>query len=471
MMNIVHITPEIYPFTKYTSVSEAVYTLATELAVDNNVYVFAPLYASIDIEKFNLVPNGLKTWVDASYTVYEYDIFEVEIDNVKYVFFKNDTLFSRIGIYGSGTFDYADNDLRYATFCQAAMNYIKYHDIPADVLHSHEWSTALIPVYKNVNYADMDCKTILTIHSSENIGVFSKFCLESINLPWSLYNINELEYFDGVCFLKGGVVHADYVTTVSPTFANELSKQESGLGLDWLFSKHSNKLGGVLKGINYSILDPENGETTVANFSVDDISGKEKCRQHICEKYGLNPELPVISHVSSFAPTKGVELILDALPDMAKMDANIILLGYNVNPANNTIVCTKNELYDNVRIMMEEETDALIDLFAATDIILAPSLYEPRGEQVMVGVRYGAIPVVRDTGGLADVVSEAVKSGVGFIFEDFKREAMYSALKDAVEIYNSNRREEAVKKLMSLEYSSKNTAKQYRKLYKEITEV
>lgn len=469
-MNIIHIVPEVHPFSNYSSLAATTGSLPRKMAqMGHKVTVISPFYSFVDKEKYNIVPMDLKTWVDVGFTVYEFELFKVVYKDITYIFFKKEELFSRIGIYGSGTFDYADNDIRFGTFMQAAMNYIRYHNIPVDILHCHDWSTALIPVYKKLHHNELPCKTVFTVHSIENLGVFNKFSIESLNLPWDIYNIDNIEYYDNISFLKGGIVFSDSVTTISPSFAKELTSPEYGLGLDRLFENHTEKLVGILNGISYKRWNPEADHLIPATFSINDLAGKAECKKAISKSFGLNPDYPLVSFVSKLLPARGIELIIDAAREFDKLDVNLIIMGHN-NPNYTGAFQDIKDNVKNVRLVFGNYSDTCHGVYAASDIVLVPSLYEPCGVSSFIGMRFGAIPVVRNTGGLKDCIADAVKDGVGFVFEDFSVESMMEAINKAAKICRSEKRSETVNKLMGYDNSWLKPTQKYLDLYKSLVE-
>ena len=467
-MNIVHITSEVLPFSYAGSMAETLFCLPyAEKRAGHQVTVLSPLYASVDTVKHNIKSLQLKTWVNAGFAVYEFEIFETYLNDIRYVFFKNDELFNRAGLYGMVKFDYADNDIRFGTFSQAALNFIKYHNIDADILHCHNWQTALVPVYKKLNYSDLTCKVVLTIHSVDNLGVFNKFTLEALNLPWDIYNIDNIEYYDNISFLKGGIVFADAITTLSPTFAKELINNGGGIGVEEIFYNHAHKLVGILNGICSMIWNPAEDTNIEKNFSADDISGKNVCKNALCSELGLDQNLPLVVFIQKMLPERGLDLVLNAAEEFADNNINLIIFGPNSSDYVNKIQEVK-EKYNNIKIIFNDHANKSQKEYAAADIVIMPSLYEPCGSSLMIGMRYGAVPVARHTGGLVDGSKEAVEKGVGFTFDDFSVDAMMKAVKKAVELVKSDKHDEVVKTLLQIDNSWQKASEKYIELYRKI---
>lgn len=471
-MNIIHITSEVLPFSNSSSLAETLFCLpfATKRA-GHEVSVFSPLYASIDTAKHNIKSTQLKTWVNAGFAVYEFEIFETYLNDVRYIFFKNDELFNRAGLYGMGTFDYADNDIRFGTFSQAALNFLKYHNIDVDIIHCHNWQTALIPVYKKLHFNDLKCKTVLTIHSVDNLGVFNKFTIEPLNLPWEIYNMENIEYYDNISFLKGGIVFADAITTLSPTFAKELIQNGGGIGVEEIFSNHTEKLEGILNGICSMIWNPQEDTNIPAFFSKEDISGKNVCKNSLCSELGLDPKLPLVVFIQKLIPERGLDLVLNAVEDFVNNNINLIIFGPNyTSDYNQRFQEIKDKYSSHVRIIFSDHANKSQAEYAAADIVLMPSMYEPCGSSILIGMRYGAVPVARKTGGLVDGSKKAVEEGIGFTFDEFTSTAMMQAVKKACELVTSDKRDEVVKKLLAIDNSWQNATKDYIKLYKRLLE-
>ncbi len=467
-MNIVHITSEVLPFSYAGSMAETLFCLPyAEKRAGHQVTVLSPLYASVDTAKHNIKSLQLKTWVNAGFAVYEFELFETYLNDIRYVFFKNDDLFNRAGLYGMVKFDYADNDIRFGTFSQAALNFVKYHNIDADILHCHNWQTALVPVYKKLNYSDLSCKVVLTIHSVDNLGVFNKFTLEALNLPWDIYNIDNIEYYDNISFLKGGIVFADAITTLSPTFAKELINNGGGIGVEEIFYNHAHKLVGILNGICSMIWNPAEDTNIEKNFSADDISGKNVCKNTLCSELGLDQNLPLVVFIQKMLPERGLDLVLNAAQEFADNNINLIIFGPNSSDYINKIQEIK-EKYNNIKIIFNDHANKSQKEYAAADIVIMPSLYEPCGSSLMIGMRYGAVPVARNTGGLVDGSKEAVEKGIGFTFDDFSVEAMMKAVKKAVALITSDKHDEVVKTLLQIDNSWQKASEKYIELYRKI---
>lgn len=467
-MNIVHITSEVLPFSYAGSMAETLFCLPyAEKRAGHQITVLSPLYASVDTAKHNIKSLQLKTWVNAGFAVYEFELFETYLNDIRYVFFKNDDLFNRAGLYGMVKFDYADNDIRFGTFSQAALNFVKYHNIDADILHCHNWQTALVPVYKKLNYSDLSCKVVLTIHSVDNLGVFNKFTLEALNLPWDIYNIDNIEYYDNISFLKGGIVFADAITTLSPTFAKELINNGGGIGVEEIFYNHAHKLVGILNGICSMIWNPAEDTNIEKNFSADDISGKNVCKNTLCSELGLDQNLPLVVFIQKMLPERGLDLVLNAAQEFADNNINLIIFGPNSSDYINKIQEIK-EKYNNIKIIFNDHANKSQKEYAAADIVIMPSLYEPCGSSLMIGMRYGAVPVARNTGGLVDGSKEAVEKGVGFTFDDFSVEAMMKAVKKAVALITSDKHDEVVKTLLQIDNSWQKASEKYIELYRKI---
>ena len=467
-MNIVHITSEVLPFSYAGSMAETLFCLPyAEKRAGHQVTVLSPLYASVDTAKHNIKSLQLKTWVNAGFAVYEFELFETYLNDIRYVFFKNDDLFNRAGLYGMVKFDYADNDIRFGTFSQAALNFVKYHNIDADILHCHNWQTALVPVYKKLNYSDLSCKVVLTIHSVDNLGVFNKFTLEALNLPWDIYNIDNIEYYDNISFLKGGIVFADAITTLSPTFAKELINNGGGIGVEEIFYNHAHKLVGILNGICSMIWNPAEDTNIEKNFSADDISGKNVCKNTLCSELGLDQNLPLVVFIQKMLPERGLDLVLNAAQEFADNNINLIIFGPNSSDYINKIQEIK-EKYNNIKIIFNDHANKSQKEYAAADIVIMPSLYEPCGSSLMIGMRYGAVPVARNTGGLVDGSKEAVEKGVGFTFDDFSVKAMMKAVKKAVALITSDKHDEVVKTLLQIDNSWQKASEKYIELYRKI---
>jgi starch synthase len=349
-------------------------------------------------------------------------------------------LFDREGLYGTAAGDYPDNAERFGLYCRAVIEASKLLGVP-DVFHVHDWQAALIPVYLRTTYAaDPLLKrsaSVITIHNAAYQGAFPPATTEQLLFPWEIFTLDRMEQYDRFNFLKGGLVYADMLTTVSRKYAEEIQTPEFGEGLDGLLRGRSKALRGILNGVDYALWNPAEDAHLAANFSPQNMAGKQACRADLLREFGLNDvsdATPVIGIVSRLAIQKGFDLVEEIAGRLSEMDVAVVALGSG-EPRYEKFFrdwAYWNRANVGVRIGYDNALSHKIE--AGADIFLMPSLYEPCGLNQIYSLKYGTVPVVRATGGLDDTIEEwnpDQGSGTGFKFKGKSGEAMLLALERA----------------------------------------
>ena len=382
--------------------------------------------------------------------------------------------FDRDNLYMEDGRDYLDNAQRFAAFSLASLELMKRLPNAPDVIHCHDWQSALVPVYLRSLYRNdgyfRKTSVVFTIHNLAYQGLFPPSVLAEISLDWSLFNIHGLEYYGNVSFLKGGVIFSDFVTTVSRKYAEEIQTTEFGCGLEGVLKSRSDRLQGILNGVDYEAWNPESDKLIPANYSSRDLEGKQACKKALLERMGAqNPrlDLPVIGIVSRFATQKGFDLIAGVAEELAAMDLYVVALGtgepqyevlFRTFASNHPEKFLVKVAYDNTLAHQIE---------AGADMFLMPSRYEPCGLNQIYSMKYGTVPVVRATGGLDDTV-EAFdgKTGTGFKFGEYSPEALLATIREAVETYRQPKQwRQLMQNCMRKDFSWASSAKQYIKIF------
>ncbi len=467
-MRVLCASSEVYPFAKTGGLADVAYSLPKAIAGHGvSVSCAMPLYKSVDIERFQIKPLGKEVKVTLPVGTFNFEIFGVEND-VRHYFLKNDELFGRDYLYGPPEGDYPDNDVRFGAFCAALIDAVKKGYIKADIIHSNDWQTSLIPVL--IKKEKLPLKSVLTIHNLAYQGIFPKDTIEKLSLGWELFNMEALEFWGNVNFLKGGIVFSDAVTTVSPTYAKEIMTPEFGCGLDGVLRKHSHKLFGILNGIDYDIWNPETDRYIYENYSENDISRKETNKRLFLKEFGLsNPSLPLFIFIGRFAEQKGIDLIMGLVEQLAKLPANFAILGFGDERYNNFFKRLEGKL-PNIFVKVAYDEALSRKMYAAADFLLMPSKFEPCGLNQMIAMRYGTLVVARRTGGLADTVIDISEpEGYGILFEDFKQEELFRAIKRALKLYEDIPKITTLRQLvMSFDFSWSASASKYIRLFEEV---
>lgn len=452
-MKIIHVASEAFPFSKTGGLADVVGTLPKRMAqIGHDVTVMVPLYRVTRERYPELILLDTKVWVDVPGGLMEFRLYETFVDGARFLFFEQDELFDRSGIYNEDGEDYGDNHIRFSSFCMACLNFIKHHNLKPEILHAHDWQAALIPVYQKLYFSDIGCKTVFTIHNLAFQGILYDKSMESIGLKGEHFYGAGLEFYGDINMLKAAVLQADLVTTVSPKYAEEVQTPAYGFKLDGLLKHNAHKLVGILNGIDYSVWNPETDENLEFHYHAGDLSGKEKVKRHFAEKWGLDPEKPLIVMISRLAEQKGIQMILDAAPDMANADANFVFLGDGTPDINQQFKGLESEL-PNVTVIIGYSEALSHQLYGAADFYLMPSLFEPCGLSQLIAMRYGAIPIARYTGGLADTVKDITVDGWGFVFDPTTGHALMHTIYRALSIYGTDQYHDLVQKVMSIDFS------------------
>jgi starch synthase len=365
--------------------------------------------------------------------------------------------------------------VRFAFFSRGILELLAVSDWVPDIIHLNDWQTALAAAYLRVKAPEVPSlqatRTILTAHNMAYQGVFPLERFAFLDFKESLAEpMGPFEYFGQINFLKAGIVYADKITTVSPTYAREIqSVPEIGAGLEGLLRQRSADLSGILNGIDTDIWNPSSDPLITTTFDAASLSGKAVNKRTLCELCGFAADRPLVGMITRLAEQKGLDLIAESAESIFALGVNLVLLGTG-DPKLHTLFTEWNEKYPGRFKAFLAFDNALAHLIeAGSDIFLMPSRYEPCGLNQMYSLRYGTVPVVRATGGLADTVSDAdanPDTGNGFSFADYTVDAMIDALNRALRAKHDARRWEAIiKRGMATDFSWSNAAGQYLELY------
>ncbi len=428
-MHIVFAASECVPFVKTGGLADVIGALPPELVRQGHkVTVYLPLFRPVaaKLEKRTAVIPSL-TVPFLGYNRFASVVEGGTREGVRFLFVDCPAMFDREGLYGTGTGDYEDNWERFALFSRAVLEASKQLGAP-DVFHAHDWQAALLPVYLRTLYAGdpalEGAGTVFTIHNAGYQGWFSPQTTEQLLLPWDVYRMDRLEHYDTFNFLKGGIVYADALTTVSRKYAEEIQTPEFGASLEGALQKRAADLHGILNGVDYAQWDPARDRFIAAHYKPDDLSGKVECRRDLLHAFGapdLPATLPILGVVSRFATQKGFDLLAEIAEQLAERELLLVALGTG-EPYYENLLRGLAERYPQrfaVRVQYDDTLAHKIE--AGADMFLMPSRYEPCGLNQIYSLRYGTVPVVRATGGLDDTVEEAADpaEGTGFKFHGY----------------------------------------------------
>jgi starch synthase len=365
---------------------------------------------------------------------------------VRYFFVDDPEYFDRDQLYGVSGKDYPDNAERFAEFCRAAIEFSKNVWKP-DVIHCHDWQSALVPVLLRMQYekdaAAQKLPVVFTIHNMGYHGTFPREIMKKIGLPENLFKIDAMEFYGRVNFLKGALVFSDYLTTVSRKYAEEIQTAEYGHGLDGVVRSRADRLTGILNGVDYEEWNPEGDKLIAAPYSKEDLSGKLVCKRDLLEVFSLPPEAvdkPLIGIVSRFADQKGFDLIAKVAPTLLAEDLALVALGSGDPKYEKLFRDLATQYPGKLSVKIAYDNAVAHKVEAGADMFLMPSRYEPCGLNQIYSLKYGTVPVVRATGGLDDTIEAfdpATGFGTGFKFLAYDGVALVGAVRGALAIFRN----------------------------------
>lgn len=477
-MIIVHAGSEVVPFSKTGGLADVLGALPLSLAKKgHDVLIISPLYRSV-IEKFKPEKQALRLDIKLSDETVHADIYSIRInEHATAYFIANDSLFLRDGLYvDKNGVDYEDNSRRFLFFSRAVLELIKKLNIKPAVIHSHDWQAGFIPVYMKTLYKDYFNATasVFTIHNIGYQGAFWHLDMQLTGLGWEYFTSDYLEFYGKISFLKAGIVFSDAVTTVSPTYSEEILGHEFGYGMDGILKTRQSDLFGILNGVDYEQWNPEHDRFIPHPYGMDTLDLKQDNKTTLIRMFNLdNSNAPVIGMITRLARQKGIDFVIEAIARIMAMGFQLVLLGSGDKPYENKIkdIADRYKGRVSVKIGFDNSLAHLIE--AGSDMFLMPSVYEPCGLNQMYSLKYGTVPVVRATGGLNDTIIEyepSPENGNGFKFKDQSADAMLQALKAAMDVYHDKQRwQRLIKACMSYDFSWDKSAADYELLYKAYT--
>ena len=482
-MHIVFAASECAPFAKTGGLADVVGALPPELVkLGHRVTVYLPLYKSVRpfVDGELLFAIRSITIPFPYYNRFAGIVDGGERDGVQYYFVDCPELFDRDGFYGpkNGVGDYGDNAERFGLFCRAVLEASKQLGVP-EIFHVHDWQAALLPVYlRTVYYFDPALRTsatVLTIHNAGYQGWFPPNTVPQLLLPWDIFTLDKVEQNDSFNFLKGGLVYSDYLTTVSPTYAQEIQTAEFGDGLDPVLSRRRFDLRGILNGVDYSQWDPARDPKLAAHYSPEKLGGKVECRLDLLHAFGLEnvPDTtPIIGMVSRFATQKGFDFVAQIADQLIERDLAIVALGTGEPYYENFLRSFAQRSPNRVAVRIGYDDALAHKVEAGSDMFLMPSRYEPSGLNQMYSLKYGTVPVVRATGGLQDTVEEwnaEAGAGTGFKFHGYNPQDLVAAIDRALSAFQDKENwQKLMRNGMAKDYAWEHPAREYKGVYEEV---
>ncbi len=476
-MNILFAASECVPFVKTGGLADVVGALAPVLAKQgHDVRVILPAYTAIAQQWQEKMQFVLHFDVQLGWRRQYCGVQMLKKDGVTYYFLDNKYYFGRPYIYGLGGDEYE----RYGFFCRAVLNALPLLEFRPDVLHAHDWQTGMIPALLRIQYAHLPfyagIRTVFTIHNLQYQGIFGiKEVQDVLGLGDGLWSADKLECFGCANFMKAALVYSDAITTVSPSYAEEITTAYYGERLDGLIRARKDALSGVLNGIDVSEYDPEHDKLIYRNYSTKSMSGKAENKRRLQQDLGLevDPDAPLIAMVGRLTNQKGLDLVDCVLGEIMGENVQLAVLGMGDARYVNLFSWAEQQYRGKVAARFAMDHELAHKMYAGADFFLMPSLFEPCGLSQLISLRYGTLPIVRETGGLRDTVlsyNEYTDEGNGFTFLNYNAHDMLAVIRRAVYYYRNKKDVIALlqKRGMEGDYSWTRSAKEYMKLYRSV---
>jgi len=472
---ILFVASEAVPFASSGGLGDVIGSLPAALqnasSGEMDVRVIMPLYGSMKDEHRAKLTKLCDTYINLSWRRQYLGIYLLNHNGVTYYFLDNEYYFKRPTLYGS-----FDDGERYAFFCKAVMESLPIIEFFPDVLHAHDWQSALTVIYLRQRYAWMDgyknIKSVFTIHNIAYQGVFGHEILGDV-FDLSPEDRGVVDYNGAINLMKGAIVCANTVSTVSPTYAMEILSPRFSNGLHHVLEQNKGKLRGILNGIDVDYYNPSNDTEVFANFGIGDIEGKAKNKKELQKMLGLaeSPDTPLIAIISRLTGHKGIDLVMAAAEEILRDDVQLLILGQGDYAYEDFFWHLADNHKGKVSTLLMYNKDVSKKIYAGADIFLMPSKSEPCGLAQMIASRYGTVPIVRETGGLYDSIKDIgwVDGGNGFTFAPYSEVELLNSVKRACGLYAQKETWNAlVKKVMSVDFSWDKSALTYISMYNDI---
>lgn len=477
-MKILFVSSEVSPFAKTGGLADVAGALPKALKKSgHDVRIIMPLYHCVETGGFTIkkTRKGFEVPVDG--VMRKGLLRQSSLDDIPVYLVENKEYFQRDALYGTPAGDYPDNSQRFGFFCQSVVDLLKRLDFRPDIIHCHDWQTALIPYIIRHEHKDdpFFARTALvyTIHNLAYQGIFEREALSSFGLDDAHFTVDRLEYYGKINLMKGGILTTDVVNTVSNAYCREIRTEELGCGLQGVLQERAHDLYGILNGIDYQDWNPATDPLIFKNYTSSTLSGKAANKKKLQKALGLelNPSIPLLGMITRLASQKGLDLLEALLPKLQKEKLQLVLLGTGDEKYMKIFSALRKKPSDALSINLTFDLALSHKIYAASDMFLMPSLYEPCGLGQLISFRYGAVPVVRKTGGLADTVfdlRDGVREANGFTFDEYSPEAFWDAISRALDTYRDRKKwDKIVRTGMNSDFSWGHSAGEYEVLYEK----
>jgi starch synthase len=475
-VKVLFVVSECVPFIKSGGLADVAGSLPKELkSLGTDVRVILPKYQSIADEYKNRMKKVCDFSVSVGWREQYCGIETLELDGITFYFIDNEYYFKREGLYG-----YWDDGERFSYFTKAVLESLARMDYFPDILHCHDWHTAMIPFLLRTQYQWRKgysfIKTIFTIHNLQFQGIFPKEVMTGLlGIDESYFHPEQLEFYGNMNFMKAALISSDHITTVSPTYRDEILTPYYGEKMEGVLRGRVASLQGILNGIDDTYYSPEAGEELV-HYRKDDLKGKRENKVRLQKKFGLeqNPDIPIVSIVSRLTKQKGLDLVKGVFHEMMQENLQFIILGTGDQEFEQFFKEMAAIYPQKLRVTIGFNECLAKHIYAGSDLFLMPSKFEPCGLGQMIALRYGTLPLVRETGGLNDTVqsyNEETQEGHGFSFKNFNAHDMLYTLKRALSFYYSDQKtwNSIVREAMGIDCGWAQSAFKYNQLYAKIS--
>jgi starch synthase len=478
-MKILFATSEVAPFSRAGGLADVSQSLPLYISrLGHEVVVVTPKYRLPQPMKPALKALDLNLEVPISWMKKPARVYQSSLrDPVPVYLIGRDDLYDREGLYGNEYGDYQDNAERFIFFSRAVLELCVALKWRPDVIHCHDWQTGLIPVYLKTLYAAQrelqGTASLFTIHNLGYQGLFWHYDLHLTGLGWELFTPQGLEFFGKINLMKGGIIFADILNTVSPTYRKEILTPENGFGLEGVLQGRSGDLYAVLNGVDYEVWNPEKDPQLAAPFSGAALENKKLCKTRLQERFQLKRrgECPLVAVISRLLDRKGLDLIRQVFPKLMDLEMEVIVMGQGVDQYQSWALDLAKKYPGQIGLEMNYQDSLAHQIQGGADMLLMPSRYEPCGLDQLYALKYGTIPIVRGVGGLDDTVDDyqpQTDQGTGFKFKAYEAEKLLQTVQRALAVYRDKPRwTRLVQRAMAQDFSWGRSAQEYQGLYRK----
>ena len=474
-MKILFAVSEAAPFIKSGGLGDVAGSLPKALVkLGLDVRVIMPKYSSIPkiyLDKMKYICN-IKVSLGSQHKYC--GAFSIEYENITYYFVDHEAYFYRQGIYG-----YQDDGERFSFLCRGILELLPVIDFIPDVIHCHDWHTGIIPVLLDAHYRSREqyrsIRSVFTIHNLKFQGIFPPSMMDLLGLNPSYFTVETMEFYGGISFMKGGLVYADSITTVSETYADEIRTPYFGEKLEGVLRKYHYKLKGIVNGIDYDFYNPETDAYIKKPYNYKSLGSKKYNKDNLQEIVGLEKraDIPIISMVTRLTDQKGLDLVERVLDEILAQDLQMVVLGTGDEKYHQMLLYYQNQYRGKLAVRIDFDTSLAQKIYAGSDFLLMPSSFEPCGLSQLIALRYGCIPIVRETGGLKDTIkpfSDINQDGNGFSFAHYNAHDMLYVIERAIETFQQKPKWLKLRRnAMCTDNSWEKSAGKYKEIYQSIT--